>query len=268
MTKSASQHTFKITRAAELDKVKLQLDAFLAAVKDDVGTSAAVPILPIGNQNVGGADVEKKSSWSGIVNGVKASMQGHADCSILVAPNQTYGKTLDHFIYEVIKQRSQSGKVYPGLEIFAQGARLQSVMEAPGVAAAGWTAHNVFKGATERDRNINHSKLSAHLKSLLDKIYSSAHSWPFEHPVSKDDSPDYFQIVSDPMDLRTISDRLKSGDYYRRASQMQADLLKIVTACKLYNAKGSEFFDAAESLETQIHELFADAELPAATATN
>ena len=26
-----------------------------------------------------------------------------------------------HFIYEIIKQRSQSGKVYPGLEIFSQG---------------------------------------------------------------------------------------------------------------------------------------------------
>jgi histone acetyltransferase len=173
------------------------------------------------------------------------------------------------FIYEIIKQRSQSGKVYPGLEIFSQGGRLQSVLEAPGVTAAGWTAHNVFKGTTERDRNINHSKLSAHLKTLLDKIYSSAHSWPFEHPVSKDDSPDYFQIVSDPMDLRTISDRLKSGDYYRRASQMQADLLKIVAACKRYNAKGSEFYDAAESLETQIHELFAETEgLMATTASN
>ena len=53
MTNSASKHTFKITRAAELEKVKLQLDTFLAAVKDDVGTSAAVPILHFSNQNVG-----------------------------------------------------------------------------------------------------------------------------------------------------------------------------------------------------------------------
>ena len=33
MTNSASKHTFKITRAGELEKVKLQLDILLAAVK-------------------------------------------------------------------------------------------------------------------------------------------------------------------------------------------------------------------------------------------
>lgn len=160
------------------------------------------------------------------------------------------------FIYDVIKQRSQSGTVHKGLEVMAQGTRLSSVLEVPGVQAAGWTAHNVYKGATERDRNISHSKLSAHLKTLLDRIFSSAHSWPFENPVSPADSPDYHEIVKDPMDLKTISDRLRAGDYYRRASQMRADLLKIVTACKTYNAKGSEFFDAADSLEAQVKELF------------
>lgn len=160
------------------------------------------------------------------------------------------------FIYDVIKQRSQSGTVHKGLEVMAQGTRLQSVLEVPGVKEAGWNSHNVFKGATERDRNISHSKLSAHLKTMLDKVYSSSHSWPFENPVSPQDSPDYHEVVKDPMDLKTISDRLRAGDYYRRATQMKADLLKVVTACKTYNAKGSEFYDAAESLEAQIKELF------------
>ena len=162
------------------------------------------------------------------------------------------------FIYDVIKQRSQSGTVHKGLEMMSQGVRLQSVLEVPGVQAAGWNAHNVFRGATERDRNISHSKLSAHLKTMLDKIYSSGHSWPFENPVSVEDSPDYREIVKDPMDLKTIGDRLRSGDYYRRTPQMKSDLLKIVTACKIYNAKGSEFYDAANSLEAQVKELFAE----------
>jgi len=92
MTNSASKHTFKITRAGELEKVKLQLDMFLAAVKDDVGTSAAMPILHFWNQNVGGAEVENKSNWGSIVNGVKSCMQGHADCSIFVMLSKTYCK--------------------------------------------------------------------------------------------------------------------------------------------------------------------------------
>jgi hypothetical protein len=134
------------------------------------------------------------------------------------------------------------------------------VLEAPGVQAAGWTAHNVFKGATERDRNISHSKLAVHLKAVMEKIYSSAHSWPFEQAVKKEDSPDYHEVVANPMDLHTVSERLKAGDYYRHPMQLKADLDKIVVACKTYNAKGSEFHDAAVNLEAQILELFVNAE--------
>jgi N-acetylglutamate synthase-like GNAT family acetyltransferase len=50
------------------------------------------------------------------------------------------------FIYEQLRLKSQSGVVYPGLEMFNDGGRLQSVMEAPGVQAAGWTQQYLFKG--------------------------------------------------------------------------------------------------------------------------
>eukprot|EP00605_Chrysophyceae_sp_TOSAG23-4_P001386 GSChrysophyteH1.ASY1.ANO1.1506.1 assembled CDS len=149
------------------------------------------------------------------------------------------------FIYEQIKKNS----------------RLQSVLDVPGVAEGGWTHQHIFQGTTERDRNINHSKLCAHLKTLLDKVFSSAHSWPFENEVNLKDFPDYLDVVENPIDLRQIQQRLKMGDYYRTKEQMMSDLLEIVANCKKYNKEGTELYEAAENLQCQVLELFKDAEL-------
>jgi histone acetyltransferase len=167
------------------------------------------------------------------------------------------------FIYEQLKSISKSAIVYPGLNVFKAGNKLQSVLDAPGTMQSGWTAHHVFKGTTERDRNIGHSKLQGQLKQMLAFIYSSAHSWPFENAVSAEESPDYYSIIQNPMDLSTISERHKQGDYYRNKDMMMSDLLLIVKNCKQYNAEGTEFFEAAENLERQVYELFKDKEVPA-----
>jgi len=126
------------------------------------------------------------------------------------------------------------------------------------------TAQHIFKGTTERDRNIGHSKLQGQLKNLLQLIYSSAHSWPFENAVSIEDSPDYYDIITNPIDLKMISDRHKQGDFYRTREMMMSDLLQIVANCKQYNKEGTEFYEAAENLERQVLELFKEKEVPTA----
>jgi len=168
------------------------------------------------------------------------------------------------FVYEQLKQRSKSSVVYPGIDLFKSGGKLVSVLEAPGTLASNWTAQHIFKGTTERDRNIGHSKLQGQLKNLLQLIYSSAHSWPFENAVSTEDSPDYYDIILNPMDLRMISERHKQGDFYRTKEMMMADLLQIVANCKQYNKEGTEFYEAAENLERQVLELFKEKDAPAA----
>ena len=60
------------------------------------------------------------------------------------------------------------------------------------------------------------------------------------------------------MDLKQISDRHRQGDFYRNKEMMMSDLLQIVENCKQYNKEGTEFYEAAESLESQVMELFKD----------
>jgi hypothetical protein len=40
--------------------------------------------------------------------------------------------------------------------------------------------------------------------------------------------PEYYEIIKNPMDLQTISSRLREGDYYRSKEAMLADLQLMV----------------------------------------
>ena len=73
--------------------------------------------------------------------------------------------------------------IYPGLQLFKEGKRLQSVLDVPGVALGGWTNYNLYKGSSERDRNLTQTKLTTQLRALLDRIRSSDFAWPFVSPV-------------------------------------------------------------------------------------
>ncbi len=68
---------------------------------------------------------------------------------------------------------------------------------------------------------------------------------------------DYLEIVQDPIDLRTMRERLDSGDFYKSHAMLLADMLRMCDNCKLYNAEGSSYFQAALELETIIKATFA-----------
>jgi transcription initiation factor TFIID subunit 2 len=58
----------------------------------------------------------------------------------------------------------------------------------------------------------------------------------------------YFDIIKEPMDLRTMRAKLEAGMYKDRAA-FQADFRLIISNAKLYNAAGSYVHNEAISLE-------------------
>lgn len=97
--------------------------------------------------------------------------------------------------------------------------------------AAGWTPFHLYKGSTERDRNLNQTRLNAVLKTLLDKIRNSIHATYFRMPVAVAGSRGGggpLVAVTDPIDLSVITNRLRLNDYYRNRDMMKHDLLRMV----------------------------------------
>ncbi|CAG2065927.1 unnamed protein product, partial [Timema podura] len=78
------------------------------------------------------------------------------------------------------------------------------------------------------------------------KNHSAA--WPFLKPVDKNEVPDYYDHIKFPMDVKTMSDRLKAG-YYTIRRLFIADMTRIFTNCRLYNSPDTEYYRCATALE-------------------
>lgn len=80
---------------------------------------------------------------------------------------------------------------------------------------------------------------------------------PFLKPVDPNLVPDYYTIVSDPMDLGTIKKRLENGDF--EDTEEFADAVRQVwTNCFLYNVEGTPIRQNATTLQQLFETKFKD----------
>ncbi|XP_054274106.1 transcription initiation factor TFIID subunit 1-like [Macrosteles quadrilineatus] len=90
------------------------------------------------------------------------------------------------------------------------------------------------------------------LTFILDNVVNNklkimSESWPFVKPVNKKLVKDYYNIVKYPMDLETISKKVKSHKYHSR-HEFLSDVERILQNCITYNGKDSAFTEKAETL--------------------
>ncbi|CDS39605.1 Bromodomain containing protein [Echinococcus multilocularis] len=74
------------------------------------------------------------------------------------------------------------------------------------------------------------------------------HKGIFANPVTEDIAPDYFSIISHPMDLGTMYSRLESRSYYSTASQYLADVRLMCQNAMCYNPPDTIYYQKARKL--------------------
>uniref|UniRef100_A0A8C8RH94 histone acetyltransferase n=1 Tax=Pelusios castaneus TaxID=367368 RepID=A0A8C8RH94_9SAUR len=133
------------------------------------------------------------------------------------------------------RKQAQIRKVYPGLTCFKEGVRQIPVESIPGIRKLG-------KELKDPDQLYNT------LKNLLAQIKTHPNAWPFMEPVKKSEAPDYYEIIRFPIDLKTMTERLKNR-YYVTKKLFIADLQRIITNCREYNPPDSDYCKCANTLE-------------------
>ena len=98
-------------------------------------------------------------------------------------------------------------------------------------------------GATT-ERESNETMLAQTLQEIFTNLEKSEHSWPFLEAVRKEDVPDYYNVIKDPMDLSKIKERLNSG-MYRTKEIFLADINLMCDNCKTYNPPDTIFYKTA-----------------------
>ncbi|CAG0922204.1 unnamed protein product [Notodromas monacha] len=102
--------------------------------------------------------------------------------------------------------------------------------------------------------SVNFSRLKQNtldeLKAFILDIKKLKHADPFLELDFKKE-PVYKKIISEPMDLKTIEDRLNEGEYLK-LKDFIADLVRIFSNCRIFYPDTSERFQAATKLEGDV----------------
>ncbi|TQB72211.1 hypothetical protein MPDQ_006930, partial [Monascus purpureus] len=98
----------------------------------------------------------------------------------------------------------------------------------PAIQETGWSP-DMDKLA----REPRHGPHFNELRRFLFQIQSHKQAWPFLNPVNKDEVPDYYDVITSPMDLSTMEEKLEH-DLYTTPKDLVSDLKLIFTRLEKY----------------------------------
>lgn len=136
------------------------------------------------------------------------------------------------------KIHTSQERVYKGLKCFQEGFSTMFVLQ-----EVGW--HPPFISIHCIDHKMDIEKH----QPKFDNVFIS-----FRHPATINELPDYYHIKY-PINLRNVGDRLTRG-YYKKRPLFKADMARIISNCRCYNAAENIYFRYANLLECYLQGLW------------
>eukprot|EP01112_Ceratiomyxa_fruticulosa_P018923 TRINITY_DN6120_c0_g1_i2.p1 TRINITY_DN6120_c0_g1~~TRINITY_DN6120_c0_g1_i2.p1 ORF type:complete len:744 (-),score=144.71 TRINITY_DN6120_c0_g1_i2:111-2195(-) len=150
-----------------------------------------------------------------------------------------------------IREISNSHVKYEGLNYWTKETPYVFVPpeKIPGINSSGWVTQQNSNLVTGLNSVGVDQEKYTYMKGILDEIKAHPSSWPFVEPVDTEEVWDYLSVIKDPIDLKTITERLESKAYYITKEIFFADIKRMTDNCKTYNAQGTQYYDCAVDLE-------------------
>lgn len=98
------------------------------------------------------------------------------------------------------------------------------------------------------DDLICKSDINYVIKFLLSDLQNHPSAWPFLQPVKQSEVPDYYTIITNPMDLSTMQKKLERREY-TTLEGFHDDFMLMINNCCIYNSPGTQYRNCAENLE-------------------
>ncbi|XP_030841135.1 histone acetyltransferase KAT2A isoform X1 [Strongylocentrotus purpuratus] len=188
-----------------------------------------------------------KSSYAGYIKDYEgATLMGcqlnpripHTEFSLIIHRQKKIVKKL------IEMKQHEERSVYPGLTCFKEGVRQIPMESIPGLVDAGWRPVREKPKVTP----LNEEQVQSAFKTVLTAVKNHNSAWPFLKPVEKNEAPDYYEHIKYPMDLKTMTERFK-GKYYSSRKLFIADMQRVFSNCRAYNAADTEYVRCANTLE-------------------
>ncbi|KAI9675709.1 MAG: histone acetyltransferase [Caeruleum heppii] len=197
----------------------------------------------------------EKSIWMGYIKDYEGGTL--MQCSML--PRIRYlevGRMLlkqKEALHAKLRPLSKSHIIHPPPQQWANGVVTPTdPLSIPAIRATGWSPD-----MDQLSRVPRHGPHFNELRRFLYQIQDHKQAWPFLNPVNKDEVPDYYKVITSPMDLSTVEERLES-DFYTHPKDLVADLKLIFSNCRQYNDATTVYTKCAVKLEKYMWTLIKD----------
>ncbi|KAK8933435.1 Histone acetyltransferase GCN5 [Platanthera zijinensis] len=201
----------------------------------------------------------EKERWQGYIKDYDGGilMECKIDPKLPYTDLSTMIRRQRQAIDEKIRELSNCHIVYAGIDFQKKEAgiprKILKVEDIPGLREAGWTldqwGHSRYKPANATDGVAYRQQLNAFMRGLLKMMNEHPDAWPFKDPVDARDVPDYYDIIKDPMDLKTMSKRLESEQYYVTFEMFVADVKRMFANARTYNSPETIYYKCSTRLE-------------------
>jgi len=152
-------------------------------------------------------------------------------------------------IYQKVKENSRSHILRDGISAFKKGrTRRLDISEIPGIDECRTPAE--VKQEFPKPEQVKQNQ--ALFQKIINAMLQLPDIWPFEHPVTPEEAPDYFDVVKDPIDLEGIQKRLNTGQYYITEHIFFADIRRMLDNCKLYNKEDTPYYRCAANVQNEL----------------
>lgn len=162
-------------------------------------------------------------------------------------------------IDEKIRELSNCHLVYQGFDLPKKEAgvlkRPLRIEDIPGVKEAGWVPeqppHTRFRLInTPSEGPPSRQALHNFMRALVKAVTEHVDAWPFKDPVDAREVPDYYDIIKDPIDLKTISKRVESEQYYITLEMFASDMKRMFINARTYNSPDTIYFKCTNRLDS------------------
>ncbi|KAI9596556.1 putative histone acetyltransferase [Syncephalis fuscata] len=182
----------------------------------------------------------ERSRWMGFIKDYEGGTM--MQCTMVPRVKYTEARQLiaeqKKAVVEMVRSHCHSSIVHPGLSEFPIDPLL-----IPGVAESGWTPE--MQASPERSYR---SAPNRRMQQLVHEMQAFPSSWPFLHPVNPDEVLDYYDVITEPMDLTRMEAKVDAEEYTSRDNFIR-DAQLIFDNCRTYNGNDTTYYKCADRLE-------------------
>ncbi|PKY07302.1 histone acetyltransferase GCN5 [Aspergillus campestris IBT 28561] len=146
-------------------------------------------------------------------------------------------------VHAKIRAFSRSHIIHPPPKAWKNGPVKLDPLSIPAVKESGWSPD-----MDELARQPRHGPNYNQLLHLLNDMQNHSAAWPFTQPVNRDEVPDYYEVIKEPMDLSTMEEKHEK-DMYPTPQDFIKDAMLIFDNCRRYNNENTPYAKSANKLE-------------------